>query len=412
MATSQSTIDTISNWYKDSLGRDADQSGLDYWSNAASSGRDLDSLKSDFLWSAKDNGEPVNQTSASSSSGLINSSPQVTPSFSSVDYNGEKVLTGKNTLDEIDSSRQSWNAMTGSNYTLQEYDKFINPTTYGARWGIPPSATKPPATTSTPSTGTNATILSPEGLARRTVDPRTETVSGQLDSVLAKDSPYLQQARARGERVLAGRGLINSTMAGSAGEDAAISAALNIATPDASIYGRASDYNTALINQADMYNSDTLNSFAGKRIDQANQMSLAKLQSDTAKYTAELNANTSRYNVDQDYKRTMDANRDSLINNILMQSADNMSPDRKAALLEQLGMGTAARRDASGNVVAGTGMAGAVYVIDSVAADLAPVTSLMNARAGGGSGMGGEGGDGGTGGVNGSAGAGDGGAAA
>jgi hypothetical protein len=412
MATSQSTIDTISNWYKDSLGRDADQSGLDYWSNVASSGRDLDSLKSDFLWSAKDNGENVNQSSDPYSSGLINSSPQATPNFSSVDYNGEKVLTGKNTLDEIDSSRQSWNAMTGSNYTLQEYDKFLNPTTYGARWGIPASTTKKQATALAPTTGADATLLNPEALAKRTVDPRTETVSGQLDSMLAKDSPYLQQARARGERVLAGRGLINSTMAGSAGEDAAISAALNIATPDASIYGRASDYNAALTNQAGMYNADTLNSFAGKRIDQENQMSLAQLQSNTAKYTAELNANTSRYNVDQDYKRTMDANRDSLINNILMQSADNMSPDRKAALLEQLGMGTAAKRDASGGAIPGTGLAGAVYVIDSVASDLRPTTSLLNGNAGGGSGMGGEGGDGGTGGVNGSAGTGDGGAAA
>jgi hypothetical protein len=372
MATSQSTIDTISNWYKDSLGRDADAGGLANWSSALDSGANLNDLYASFQTDAA-----KEVAARSSGGGLIDSQPTQSSSptsFQFADYGGQQVRNDSAYKSDLADAASGWNKQTGNNLSVQDYDKMINPETYGARWGIP--TTKTPAMLkavgqSSP-TETAATLLDPSSLARRAVDPRTETVSGQLDSILAKDSPYLQQARARGERVLAGRGLINSTMAGSAGEDAAISAALNIATPDASIYGRSSDYNTALTNQANMYNADTLNSFAGKRIDQANQMSLAKLQSDTAKYTAELNANTSRYNVDQDYKRTMDANRDSLINNILMQPADNMSPDRKAALLEQLGMGRAAKRDGSGNVVLGEGLAGAVYIIDSVAADLAP----------------------------------------
>jgi hypothetical protein len=191
--------------------------------------------------------------------------------------------------------------------------------------------------------------------------------------------------------------LINSSMAGTAGESAAIDAALQIAAPDAATYGRASDYNTALANQTAQYNADVQNDFTQRQLDRNQQQSLAQMQDATSRYTAELSSNTSRYNTDADYRRTIDANRDSLVNNILM-SGDSISPDRKAAMLEQLGMGTAARRDAGGNVIPGTGLAGAIYVIDSVSADLvAPSQQQFRGIVGGNAGGvgNGDGGDGG-----------------
>ena len=64
------------------------------------------------------------------------------------------------------------------------------------------------------------------------VDPNA-SVAQQLNSLLASDNPYLQQARLRAEQESAARGLRNSTLGVQAGEQAAISAALPIAQQEA-----------------------------------------------------------------------------------------------------------------------------------------------------------------------------------
>lgn len=59
------------------------------------------------------------------------------------------------------------------------------------------------------------------------------TVAGQLDRLLAKDSPYIKRARAGAAEVAQSRGVLSSTMAAAAGEGAAIERALPIASQDA-----------------------------------------------------------------------------------------------------------------------------------------------------------------------------------
>lgn len=61
----------------------------------------------------------------------------------------------------------------------------------------------------------------------------SQLVSKQLEGLLASESPYLTAARSRAQREANARGLLNTTMAGTAGEAAAIEAALPIATSDA-----------------------------------------------------------------------------------------------------------------------------------------------------------------------------------
>ena len=78
-----------------------------------------------------------------------------------------------------------------------------------------------------------------------TVDPKTQTVAGQLESVIAKDSPLLQQARTRATQAMNSRGLSNSTMAMGAADSALYDTALNIAAPDAQIYADAGKTNAA-----------------------------------------------------------------------------------------------------------------------------------------------------------------------
>lgn len=77
------------------------------------------------------------------------------------------------------------------------------------------------------------------------------TVAGQLNGLIAQNSPYLQAARAGAAKQANSRGLINSSIAAGAGETAAIQAALPIAQQDA-----ATNFN------ADQFNATQRNSFA------------------------------------------------------------------------------------------------------------------------------------------------------
>jgi hypothetical protein len=81
-----------------------------------------------------------------------------------------------------------------------------------------------------------------------------ETVMGQLQGILASNSPLLQQARARAAESMQGRGLLNSSIAVGAGEDAAIGRALEIAVPDAATYAEAAKGNQQAINDIARYN--------------------------------------------------------------------------------------------------------------------------------------------------------------
>src|SRR3990167_7167591 len=72
-----------------------------------------------------------------------------------------------------------------------------------------------------------------------------ETVAGQLKTVIGADSPLIQGARTRAAQEANRRGLLNSSMALQAGEEAVHSAALPIASADAATFS-----NRALANQA------------------------------------------------------------------------------------------------------------------------------------------------------------------
>lgn len=66
-----------------------------------------------------------------------------------------------------------------------------------------------------------------------------DTVEGRMTGLLETDSPYITRARTRAKLEANKRGLLNSTMAGTAGEAAAIDAALPIAQQDSSQFHEA-----------------------------------------------------------------------------------------------------------------------------------------------------------------------------
>lgn len=231
--------------------------------------------------------------------------------------------------------------------------------------------------------GYTPSTLSDANTQTRTISAPTETVAGQMDSLLGADSSYLQRARAGAMQTANSRGLLNSSMAATAGEAAAIDAALPIAQADAGTYKSAGDYNTSLFNEAAKYNTDQSNTLNLKAFDtNANLFAqqqktdadraaqIFDAQSKTALQTQQLEAD--KYKTDAtlaaekaktDATITADAakSRTNLLNNILMTT--DLSPDRKAALLTALNAPELAK---------------AIYVVDSTTADLTQSTPFGN----------------------------------
>jgi len=101
--------------------------------------------------------------------------------------------------------------------------------------------------TGTTATGTNWNVTDPQ------------TVQGQLQGVIAADSPLMQQARAQSLAQMNRRGLINSSMAVGAGQEAVIKQALPIAQADAATYGQSAKYNADVANTIAQYNANVQN---------------------------------------------------------------------------------------------------------------------------------------------------------
>jgi hypothetical protein len=94
------------------------------------------------------------------------------------------------------------------------------------------------------------------------IDPATETVQGQMQGLLAANSPYIQLARQNALGTANNRGLLNSSIAAGAGEKAAIESALPIANADAQLYQQQSMANQQYQNQAGQFNAAEKNALA------------------------------------------------------------------------------------------------------------------------------------------------------
>lgn len=109
----------------------------------------------------------------------------------------------------------------------------------------------------------------------RQVQPN-ELTSTQLTGLLNTNSPYIQQARNQAVNAANGRGLLNSSMAASNAQAAAIQAALPIAQQNATAYGMA----------------------AGQNLDALNQILQTRMSNSAANRNAQIAADASMYNND------------------------------------------------------------------------------------------------------------------
>lgn len=148
-----------------------------------------------------------------------------------------------------------------------------------------------------------------------------ETVQGQIAGLIDKNSPLLQQARNQAMMTANARGLINTSIAASAGESAAYGAALPIAQADARAYEQAARDQQALLSQTGQFN-----------VGQANEMARATLaaQTQAEQFNAEQQNRILSQNLDA-------ANRTSLATieanyKTLMQSSASASDIYKQSL--------------------------------------------------------------------------------
>lgn len=82
------------------------------------------------------------------------------------------------------------------------------------------------------------------------VDPSKDTVAGQVDSIIDKDSPLMQSAATKGTQFAAKRGLLNSSMAAQSSQQAVLDTALPMAQQDAATYFAAKGRNQDAGNRA------------------------------------------------------------------------------------------------------------------------------------------------------------------
>lgn len=152
------------------------------------------------------------------------------------------------------------------------------------------------------------------------------TVAGQIKDIIASGSPLMQQAEANARGEMNRRGLINSTQAITAGQDAVYAAATPIATADAQAYQKAASENTAATNTARQFNSGAVNA-AGIAGLQANTTLTAQdMQNKASKAIADLQANTTLTAQDmQDKSSQIIAGMNSDLQRYLGQLSSNTS---------------------------------------------------------------------------------------
>lgn len=105
-----------------------------------------------------------------------------------------------------------------------------------------------------------------------------QTTSGQVQGIIAQNSPLMQQARTTALENMNGRGLLNSSMAETAGQSAVLGAATPIASADAAQASKVAQANFANQSQDQLTNLNAQNTAAGQNLAAAAQQNIANIE--------------------------------------------------------------------------------------------------------------------------------------
>jgi len=188
----------------------------------------------------------------------------------------------------------------------------------------------------TPPTAAPATYTA----GQRTVDAGNETVAGQMQGLIQENAPLMQMARTSANQQMNSRGLLNSSMAVTASDQAAYQAALPIAQADASVYDTNAKQNLAYQNEALKTNTSAINDMTGRNLsasveamktnmDAATKTQLATIEADY-KTTMQNSATASEM-----YKQTVKNISDIQANKDMSLTAKQAAVDNQYYLLKQ-----------------------------------------------------------------------------
>ena len=280
----EQTQQYVTNLYQEILGRAPKQEGLDYWVNSLMSGASAQDVIYN-IYQSQEFGGRANSEISNFYMTLTGASGDPSAIAAYVDEAKAQSKTLAQIRDEIynsDAARAyrasqnnnnnsgSGNVGTGSQGSVNDA---VNDTqTYDATT----------ADDSAPATAQDAQVTT------RTVSPE-ELVEYRIQNLLSGDNPYIQRARTSGLQFANQRGLLNSSIAAQAAEEAAIQRAGEIAAQDAATYANAAAANQQAQNTAglqdaqlgtnvSMFNvgeQNTINRFNAQSINEAGQFNAA-----------------------------------------------------------------------------------------------------------------------------------------
>jgi hypothetical protein len=193
-----------------------------------------------------------------------------------------------------------------------------------------------------------------------------QTVQGQISGIIAQNSPLMQQAQSTALDQMNQRGLLNSSMAIGAGQQAVYNAAMPIAQADAATYAKSAGFNADAANtigvsntaaqnqaleanaartqQASLANQQSLNANVGKQMDEAFQAATANVDNATKLQLQTIDANTriSLSNTEASNKAILqssaaasDLYKQTSVNIANIMSNKDMDPTYKQQLINQ-----------------------------------------------------------------------------
>lgn len=167
---------------------------------------------------------------------------------------------------------------------VADYEPYVAPTT--APYVAPTTAPSTAPVTATQSTAGQSIL----GVAPQ------QTVQEQIRGIIAENSPLMQQARATSRGQMNERGLINSSIANTAGQAAVLQAAMPIAQADAAMYADTAKTNNAYANQFATANNLQIRDLQKMATAQGYNLETMSAQqiNDMAKLNAQILATTAR----------------------------------------------------------------------------------------------------------------------
>jgi len=308
-SSSNSLSSQLNDIYQSNLGRSLDKSGMDYYSQMANE-RGLDWVRNSIA-----NSDEARIYQQRGTGAYVSALDQV-DGFS---YRNTSDIANTQARDATDYALLS-NAMRqgveDGRFTVVQGDN--GETLYRSQNGGLYTVTGAPAPQQS-------------GPARTTVS-RNQTAAGQLDDMLASNSPLMQRAAMQGRQYANARGLLNSSMASEAAQGAMIDRATPIAQQDANTYFQNSQANADRQQQAYMANLNYQNQRGlneqGYGFDMGRMQQQFNNEMQRMGYAYELD----QRNVPQNYAANISAQ--TLQNVQAIQADPNLEPAAKQAAIK------------------------------------------------------------------------------